>query len=100
MKTLTVIAKEWFDKANGNSYFSARIFVDNDTENAIILPFQYGYGSQYEWEAHQELVKRGLLPEESEKSVLSVACRDKDINLICTKHENCKKRDVKYYGQD
>jgi len=39
------ISKEWFDKINGNSYFSTQI---EDIKKDIIykLPFQYGYGSQ------------------------------------------------------
>jgi hypothetical protein len=37
------IAKEWFDKVNGNSYWSARV---EDIENDItyVFPWQYGYG--------------------------------------------------------
>jgi hypothetical protein len=36
------IAKEWFDKVNGNSYWSARV---EDIENDItyIFPFQYHF---------------------------------------------------------
>ena len=30
MKTLDINAREWFDKVNGNSYFSAQIVVDYD----------------------------------------------------------------------
>ena len=39
------IAKEWFDKVNGNSYWSARV---EDIENDItyVFPWQYGYGDQ------------------------------------------------------
>ena len=36
--------KTWFDRINGNSYFSARVF---NLKNELIktIPFQYGYGS-------------------------------------------------------
>lgn len=44
-----VEAREYFDKSGGNSYFSARIYIDGDL--CGYLPFQYGYGSQYETEA-------------------------------------------------
>ena len=36
--------KKWFDKKNGNSYFSARIY-DLDMNLLKVVPFQYGYGS-------------------------------------------------------
>ena len=54
--------KEWFDKVNGNSYFSARIWVDGEIVG--VLPFQYGYGNQYEYEAHKWLLGEGYLPQE------------------------------------
>ena len=47
--------KEWSDKVNGNSYFSSQI-LDTKIPNQIIkLPFQYGYGSQSEYEIKKEL---------------------------------------------
>jgi hypothetical protein len=36
--------KTWFDRINGNSYFSARIY-DLDMNLLKVVPFQYGYGS-------------------------------------------------------
>ena len=33
--------KEWFDKVNRNTYFSADAFLNNDL--ILRLPFQYGY---------------------------------------------------------
>jgi len=60
-----VVAKEWRDKVNGNSYFSAQIeSVEDGTMSK--LPFQYGYGDQYKYEAVRELVKEGLLEETKE----------------------------------
>ena len=57
-----VIAKEWRDKVNGNSYFSAQIESTEDGSKTK-LPFQYGYGDQYKYEAVRDLVKEGLLEE-------------------------------------
>jgi len=54
---IEVAAKEWFDKANGNSYFSAVItmtFADK-SEKQMVLPFQYGYGDQYQHEAKKHV---------------------------------------------
>jgi len=60
-----VVAKEWRDKVNGNSYFSAQIESTEDGSMSK-LPFQYGYGDQYKYEAVRELVKEGLLEETKE----------------------------------
>ena len=62
-KTKDIQAKEWFDKVNGNSYFSGIITVDFglETEKTFKMPFQYGYGSQYESVAKQILFEAGLI---------------------------------------
>lgn len=41
--------RRWRDKTYGNSYFSARVYADG--QEVARLPFQYGYGSQPEFEA-------------------------------------------------
>lgn len=53
MQAVFIDAKEWFDKTYGNSYFSARIYVDN--QEVGVLPFQYGYGSMYQYKAAEFL---------------------------------------------
>ena len=64
MKTFDIIAKKWFDKLNGNTYFSARVTLDFGTTDAQVfyVPFSYGYESIY-YESINLLVKLGLLPE-------------------------------------
>lgn len=59
IKTIDVITRQWFDRINGNTYFSARITVNFGMKNelTITMPFQYGYGS-YEYEAFSELIKQ------------------------------------------
>ena len=100
MKTITIIAKEWFDRINGNSYFSARIFPDNETSEPIILPMQYGYGDQYIYESRDKMIEAGILPADAKDENLTRYCRENQINLIYTKHENYLKRDVKWYGEE
>jgi len=56
-----VEAREWFDKSGGNSYFSARVFVNG--EAVEYLPFQYGYGNHFEYEAEKALRAGGFLPD-------------------------------------
>lgn len=65
IKTLDISAREWFDRINGNSYFSGQIVVDFglDTEKRFFMPFQYGYGDYFLWEALTTLKKENILPE-------------------------------------
>tara|TARA_R100001086_G_C11843959_1_gene259780 strand:+ start:1029 stop:1265 length:237 start_codon:yes stop_codon:yes gene_type:complete len=67
--------KEWRDKVNGNSYFSS---VVEDLEGNVVLklPFQYGYGSQSEYEIEKSLSGK--------------------IKFI--KIDGCKKKEVKLHG--
>jgi hypothetical protein len=101
IKTIDVNAKEWFDKVNGNSYFSGRITLNYGMKNekTLLMPFQYGYGDQYEWETSSTLKKNGFFPENSDKTCLSIFCRKNFIILRTSKEKNCKKRDVVSWGE-
>ncbi len=59
IKTIDINAKEWFDKINGNSYFSAEIIINFGLKNSklITLLFQYGYGDQYRFKAFEAIKK-------------------------------------------
>lgn len=65
---ISASCRRWFDKANGNSYFSVKITFPNidDKGNVtfkwIAIPFQYGYGSQWQYEVINLLVKYGFIP--------------------------------------
>lgn len=63
IKTIDIQAKEWFDKINGNSYFSAVITLSFGLKNQkqFKLPFQYGYGESYKYKALELLKKEGLI---------------------------------------
>lgn len=101
VSTIDITALEWFDKANGNSYFAARVVVNYQLpgETTIILPFQYGYGDHYVSQAAQELDRTGIitLPRYKNGNVGSLwqYCKDQNIILRRTKHEKCKKRELK-----
>jgi hypothetical protein len=64
-KTLDVNARSWFDRINGNSYFSAYITLDYglETQRKYFLPFQYGYGEQYQYETLNELKRNNEVPD-------------------------------------
>lgn len=63
VKTIDINALEWRDKVNGNSYFAGTVTVNSGmpTEKTFKMPFQYGYGTQYEQEARYILAKEGLI---------------------------------------
>lgn len=102
IKTLDITAKEWFDKANGNSYFSARVIINYGEEDAttIYIPFQYGYGSHYEYICFKALQDKDLIPKQN--SMLAPWRYYQDHNIIArtAKIENCLKRDVVAYGAE
>ena len=96
IKTIDVIAKEWFDKVNGNSYFSATVTVNFglSDQREIKLPFQYGYGNLYEQQAFYALQKERLIPLNTDLPYWRFY-QENNIIYRHSKKENCKKRDLK-----
>jgi hypothetical protein len=96
VKTIDVNAKEWFDKINGNSYFSGSIVVNYGmkTEKEFIMPFQYGYGDQFMQEAKARLHEHNVISGRDSQALWSY-CRDNNIILRANKRENCLKKEVK-----
>ena len=95
IETIDVIAKDWFDRINGNSYFSAQITINfgmKDQKN-FGAPFQYGYSDHYLTIARDLLVNSGLIILESEEPLWKY-CRNNNIILRNCKQEGCKKKDV------
>jgi hypothetical protein len=56
------VIRRWWDKANGNSYYSVSIRIPQDGGGFTLykVPFDYGYGSHPEWETITALVGLGL----------------------------------------
>jgi len=98
VKTIDVNVLEWFDKANGNSYFAGEVVVNfgTDTETRFNLPFQYGYGNHFEDIAKKELVKRGFIINTVFFGLYST-CKESGIILRMSKKENCSKRELKQF---
>lgn len=102
VKTIDINALEWFDKINGNSYFAGTIIVNVGlkSEQKIDMPFQYGYGDQYRYEAFKLLEQSGVIngvkhyENGSTESYWSY-CERHNITINSRKHENCKKADLK-----
>ena len=101
IKTIDVQAKQWRDRTYGNSYFAAQVTINfgTKTEKTFYVPFQYGYGSQYEWAAKQVLQNAGLLPADINGAVSRIA-RENNIILRTSLQENCKKSDAKAFGSN
>lgn len=61
IRSIFVESRGWHDNSSGSSYFSNRIWVNGD----IILetPLQYGYETQYLWDALKRLYEAGLIVE-------------------------------------
>jgi len=101
IKTIDIIAKEWRDKVNGNSYFSARIIIDLDARGngkTYYIPYEYGYGTYYLQASAKMLVGTELLPDFA-LSCLYGYCRDNNIVLRHGITHDCKKAEVTEWGQ-
>lgn len=111
IQTIDLQAREWFDKVNGNSYFSAIITLNFGLGGQIIkehnyspseyyeekqigIPFEYGYGSYYEQQALHVLQTEGYIPAQGITS-LSRYCIENDIVFRSSKKSNCLKSEVK-----
>jgi len=97
IKTIDINAIEWFDRVNGNSYFAGTITINYGMENTVELkmPFQYGYGNYYEYEA-LDVIKNELNCFRSFASDESIwrICQKSGIILRRSKKENCKKSEL------
>lgn len=91
ISTLDINAKEWFDRVNGNSYFSADIVINYGTKDSqtIKLPFQYGYGDYYTQATMQKLNELQY----TDKKYLHDLKGD-GIIVRASIQRNCKKRDL------
>lgn len=61
---LHIEGRRWFERINGNTYHSVRIFKDG--EQVAYLPYSYGYGEQFLQSAWEWLGSNGF-PELLEK---------------------------------
>lgn len=57
LKAVHVHGVLWHDRANGNTYHSAQIYING--EFAYAVPFQYGYGETFVDSAAEVLAEKG-----------------------------------------
>ncbi len=101
LKTIEIIAKEYFDKANGNIYFSARVTLNYglSDEVTLYLPFQYGYGEHYINMAKKEIAKYFVIDKNDSPEAFFISLYVYNVVLRTNKEDNCKKRDVEDFGK-
>jgi hypothetical protein len=89
----SVVAKEYFDKTYGNSYFSARIFNGAGVCIATV-PYQYGHSDTWLAVARDVISKWYSNPDDV------INCRFSKLFLDYYKTDNCRQRDVKNFVFD
>ena len=59
-KEVEIWGKRWFSKTYGNTYFTARIYVDG--QQVHFMPEEYGYGDHYRDQSFEWLEDNGYIP--------------------------------------
>jgi len=95
IKSIAVLGRKWRDKVNGNTYHSARCFADGKL--VATVPFQYGYGDQYVWNANAALVQAGIIKGTARQSLWSI-CNDAG-TLLITDCADVTKRECVAWGK-
>lgn len=94
VRTLTIVAREWFDKLYGNTYSTARVVI-NGTDSYIVH-FMYGHGAEM-------IYSRGIFPVLSEKYDLPASMYDartaENLTIITDLCEVQRKKDLHYGGK-
>jgi len=67
--SMHIEGRRWFERTNGNTYHSVRIFIEGEI---ITVPFTYGYGDQYLQTALEELRSQLLIPDDKSYGILYV----------------------------
>lgn len=94
--SITVIGKRWFDKVNGNTYCSSRVYFDG--VEVLRVPWEYGYGSYYMQKATEVLRDKKMLTLKKGES-LWMFCERKKIALNDQVFDGLK-RDMVSWGAD
>jgi len=83
-----VECREWFDKTNGNAYYSARVSVDG--VQVFCTGPSYGYESQFEYDVTKRLAKDGYIREEFADRPLW-RLRDAGVHVYAVKYSTGKR---------
>ena len=55
---IVIEGRRWFEKVNGNTYHSARVYVNGEHIGSV--DFEYGYGDQYIATGYMILKDKGI----------------------------------------
>jgi|ERR1019366_2793621 capsid portal protein len=88
-RSLFIEAHRWLDKQFGNTYFSAKIWVDGKV--VAIEPFQYGYDRHFETICQRKLVELGYIPKKFENASLWRIARDERFDYYSVAIDGLKK---------
>ena len=91
-KVIEIATREWFDKVNGNSYWSSHVTVtDSPQELGItyVFTFQYGYGDQSTHTVLDTLAKFGEI-----RSTHYRDLRHDGVMIISHKRTGCRKNEL------
>jgi len=103
--TIDIIAKEWFDRVNGNSYFSAQITLNYGMTDSKTIKIGFTGGhSEYYVQKSGEVLKQLLYTDQEKYETgglkgLGSYCRDAGIILRTGIQTGCLKRTVKDWGE-
>ena len=98
-KTVVVSARRWFDKANGNTYHSVKVYYDGNIVNKDLgdaTEIHYGYGSAWEQTVKDLLVRHGIYEDSTWMLRRMIEEENNDI-LIWDCVDVQKKKDLKFY---
>jgi hypothetical protein len=87
---INVFCTKWFDKINGNTYFSCKVNVLGKNNIEFILPFQYGNGENYldatfRYLINNKILPNNIIPKSNNSNMLPdlrYFCKQNNINLI------------------
>ena len=57
INSIVVLGRRWFDKVNGNTYFSSVVYANGNEQPEIYIDFEYGYDEQYLYSAINAFAK-------------------------------------------
>ena len=95
--SIAIIGRRWFDRVNGNTYFSS-VAVINGNQVAEIH-FEYGYGEQYRDSMYNLLYKLGYCSDREKYNNGSnepfwVYCKRKEVIQYVTHSDVNRKKDL------
>jgi hypothetical protein len=98
VSSILIEGREWIPQSDGGIYFSNQVWVDGQVVFSTGL--QYGYGSQFEFEAISQLVERGYLPPESKGRSLWLIRQETGIVIYSVKSSVGKREMFKDWDRE